>query len=69
MQKCVQILCELTALLQRIVRNEIVQEFLGVSSLGNLPLGTSPTGQGSLARQKGLPLGAQLDYLQGQLLG
>ena len=31
--------------------------------------GTSPTGQGSLARQKGLPLGAQLDYLQGQLLG
>ena len=31
--------------------------------------GTSPTGQGSLARQKGLPLGAQLDYLQGQLRG
>ena len=30
-------MCELTALLQRIVRNEIVQEFLGVSSLGNLP--------------------------------
>ena len=62
-------MCELTALLQRIVRSGIMQEFLGVSSLGNLPLGTSPTGQGSLARQKGLPLGAQLDYLQGQLLG
>ena len=30
-------LCELTALLQRIVRNVIMQEFLGVSSLGNLP--------------------------------